>query len=85
MFLTYTVLTQKSKVKVSKIVSFVNDVEKVTNFVNAKKGGELVELLVGKSLHPTDLTAVDLSSLEEASFKDLKAAYPKLCMKIVIK
>ena len=58
---------------------------KVLNFVNAKRNREVVEIQVGKSLNPVDLAGLEIESLEVASFKDLKVAYQKLCLKIVFK
>ena len=81
----YTIITNKSRIIQKKIVSFVNDDETVLNFVNSKRNGEVVEIQVGKSLNPVDLTGLEIESLEEASFKDLKVAYPKLCLKIILK
>ena len=71
----YRTLTNKSRIIQKKIVSFVNDDETVLNFVNSKRNGEVVEIQVGKSLNPVDLTGLEIESLEEASFKDLKVAY----------
>ena len=66
-------------------MSFANRDETVLNFVNSKRNREVVEIQVGKSLNPVDLTGLEMESLEEASFKDLKVAYSKLCLKIVLK
>ena len=71
----YRTLTNKSRIIQKKIVSFVNDDETVLNFVNSKRNGEVVEIEAGKSLNPVDLTGLEIESLEEASFKDLKVAY----------
>ena len=71
----YRTLTNKSRIIQKKIVSFVDDDETVLNFVNSKRNGEVVEIQVGKSLNPVDLTGLEIESLEEASFKDLKVAY----------
>ena len=85
MFVTNTIITNKSWIIQKKIVSFANRDETVLNFVNSKRNREVVEIQVGKSLNPVDLTGLEMESLEEASFKDLKVAYPKLCLKIVLK
>ena len=85
MFVTYTIITNKSWIIQKKILSFVNDDETVLNFVNSKRNGELVLIQAGKSLTPVDLAGLEIESLEEASFKDLKVAYSKLCLKIVLK
>ena len=66
MFVTYTIITNKSRIIQKKIVSFVNDDETVLNFVNSKRNGEVVEIQVGKSLNPVDLTGLEIESLEEA-------------------
>ena len=66
-------------------MSFANRDETVLNFVNSKRNREVVEIQVGKSLNPVDLTGLEMESLEEASFKDLKVTYLKLCLKIVLK
>ena len=71
----YRTLTKKSRIIQKKIVSFVDDDETVLNFVNSKRNGEVVEIEAGKSLNPVDLTGLEIESLEEASFKDLKVAY----------
>ena len=71
----YRTLTNKSRIIQKKIVSFVDDDETVLNFVNSKRNGEVVEIEAGKSLNPVDLTGLEIESLEEASFKDLKVAY----------
>ena len=71
----YRTLTNKSRIIQKKIVSFVDDDETVLNFVNSKRNGEVVEIQVGKLLNPVDLTGLEIESLEEASFKDLKVAY----------
>ena len=73
MFVTYTIITNKSRIIQKKIVSFVNDDETVLNFVNSKRNGEVVEIEAGKSLNPVDLTGLEIESLEEASFKDLRS------------
>ena len=85
MFVTNTIITNKSWIIQKKTVSFANRDETVLNFVNSKRNREVVEIQVGKSLNPVDLTGLEMESLEEASFKDLKVAYPKLCLKIVLK
>ena len=66
MFVTYTIITNKSRIIQKKIVSFVNDDETVLNFVNSKRNREVVEIQVGKSLNPVDLTGLEIESLEEA-------------------
>ena len=72
MFVTYTIITNKSWIIQKKILSFVNDDETVLNFVNSKRNGEVVEIQAGKSLNLVDLAGLEIESLEEASFKDLK-------------
>ena len=85
MFVMDTIITNKSQKIQKKIVSFVNNDETVLNFVNSKRNREVVEIQVGKLLNPVDLAGLEIESLEEASFKDLKVAYQKLCLKIVLK
>ena len=85
MFVTYTIITNKSRIIQKKIQPFVNDDETVLKYVNSKRNREVVEIQFRKSLNPVDLAGLEIESFEEASFKDLKVAYPKLCLKVVLK
>ena len=87
MFLTYSVITTKSKVIQKSTVCFVNDNGTVSSFISSKipTSIEVVEVLLGKSFNPVDLTSLDLVSLEDSTFKDLKIIYPKLFLKLVLK
>ena len=58
----------------------------VINYVKLKtKDLHILDIQVGKTLTPTDLTSLDMESMEGASFKEMKMAYPKLCLKIIVK
>ena len=82
MFLTYTIITEKSLIKQKKIVSFVKDEEEVVNFIKLKTtNGEIIDIQVDKTLNPADLTSLEVENMESVLFKDTKIAYPKLCLK----
>ena len=46
---------------------------------------EITDIHVGKTLNPADLTSLEVKSMEDASFKDMKIAHPKLCLKTIAK
>lgn len=85
MFLMYTIITEKSLIKQKKIASLVKDGEEV-NFIQLKTSNiQIIDIQIDKTLNSADLTSLEVGSMEGASFKDMKIAYPKLCLKIVVK
>ena len=64
MFLTYTIITEKSLIKKKKIVSFVKDKE-VVNFIKLKTNiVEIIDIQVGKFLNPADLTSLEVERMK---------------------
>ena len=84
-FLMYAIITGKSLIEQKKIVSFVKDEEEIVNFIKLKTNNiEFIDIQVGKTSNPADLTSLEGESMEGASFKDMKTAYPKLCLTIIV-
>ena len=73
MFLTYTIITEKSLIKQKKIASFVKDEEEIVNFIKLKTNNvEIIDIQIGKTLNPADLTSLKVESMEGASLNDKK-------------
>ena len=73
MFLTYTIITEKSLIKQKKIASFVKDEEEIVNFIKLKTNNvEIIDIQIGKTLNPADLTSLKVESMEGASLNDIK-------------
>ena len=82
----YTNITKKSLIKQKKIVSFVKDEEEIVNFIKLKTTNiEIIDIKVGKTLNPEDLTSLEVESMKNVLFKDIQKGYPKLCLKIAVK
>ena len=86
LFLTCTIIIERSLIKQKKIVSFEKDEKEVANFIKLKiNNKEMIDIQVCKTLYPADSASLEVESMEGASFKDMKIAYLKLCLKISVK
>ena len=53
----------------------MKDEEEIVNFIKFKTNNvEIIDIQIGKTLNPADLTSLKVESMEGASLKDIKKA-----------